>query len=285
MDLSPSLVVVGLALVSAISWGTSDFGGGLLGRRAPLLGVLIATQGAGFLIALAITVIRAEPLLHGGDLGLTIAAGLLASVGVGALYGGLARGRMGIVAPVAAVLTAVTPALIGMGLDGVPSIVVIAGMALAVIAVIVVSVVPDPGSDRPSGLPFAIVAGLSLGLLGFVLSRVGDAWLLAPLALIRGVQILVFVVVIAAGRRAWRLPAGAWPLALGVGAVDLVGNVAFLTASRGTLSIAAVVSSLYPVVTVLLAATILREQMTASHAAGVALALVAVAMIAGGSTV
>jgi drug/metabolite transporter (DMT)-like permease len=278
-----SLLVVLLGLAAAGAWGTSDFGGGVLGRRAPVLGVLVATQGVGCLIALAVTIARAEPQLAGSDLALTLGSGLLASVGVGSLYGGLAIGRMGIVAPVAAVITAITPALIGMAVEGVPEPIAIAGMGLAIVAVVVVSRVADPGSARPSGVDLAILAGISLGLMSFTLSRVDDAYLFAPLAAIRIVQVVVFAIVIAAGRRSFQLPRRLWPLAVGVGSVDLLGNVAFLSAARIELAPAAVVSSLYPVVTVLLAATVLRERMTRSHAVGIGLAAVGVAMIAGGA--
>jgi drug/metabolite transporter (DMT)-like permease len=284
LDLVPaSLAVVLLALVAAAAWGASDFGGGFLGRRSPILGVLIVTQGAGLLIALAIMTARGEPLLEGHDLALGLGGGLLAVVGVGSLYGGLAIGRMGVVAPVAAVLTAITPALMGIALEGAPQPIAIAGMALAIGAVVVVSRVADhAGTDRPSGLSLAIAAGVSLGLLSFVLSRVDDAYLLAPLVALRGVQVVVFSVVVILGRRAWRLPRPSWPLALGVGAVDLAGNVAFLSAARIELAPAAVLSSLYPVVTVLLAATILHERITRSHVAGILLAVLGVAMIAAG---
>ena len=280
--LPSSLVVVLLGLAAAGAWGTSDFGGGLLGRRAPVLAVLVATQGVGFLLAAGATILRAEPSLAGQDLGLALASGLLASVGIASLYRGLAIGRMGIVAPVAAVITAVTPALIGMALEGPPEPIAIAGMGLAIVAVVVVSRVADPGSDRPSGLGLAVLAGLSLGLMSFTISRVGNAYLFAPLAAIRVVQVTIFAIVIVASRRSFRLPRALWPLAIGVGTGDLLGNLAFLIAARIELAPAAVLSSLYPVVTVLLAATILRERMTRSHGLGIGLAAVGVAMIAGG---
>lgn len=283
--LPASLAVVVLALGAAGAWGTSDFGGGLLGRRAPILGALIASQAAGLVIGVAIMLARNEPLLAGPDLALGLGGGLLGVAGIGCLYGGLAVGRMGIVAPVAAVLTAITPAALGIVLEGASRPISIIGMAVAIAAVVVVSRVADhAGSDRPSGLRYAIVAGFSLGLLSFVLSRVDDAYLLAPLVALKGVQVVVFSAIVVVGRRAWRVPRPSWPLALGVGAVDLAGNAAFISASRIELAPAAVVSSLYPVVTVLLAATILHERMTRSHAAGILLAAVGVALIAGGAS-
>lgn len=282
--LTPALLAVGLALASAALWGMSDFGGGLLGRRAPIIGVLIVTQALGFVIAAGITAVRAEPMMHGKDLVFALGGATLASVGVSCLYRGLAVGRMGVVAPVAAVLTAVTPALIGVVLQGLPSMLVLVGFGVAIVAVVIVSVVPDDGSGRPTGLPYALVAGVSLGLLSVFFSRISLEYVFAPLAVLRGGVVAILVVVALAARLSWRLPRSTWPMALGVGLVDLLGNAAFITASRiGDLSTAAVLSSLYPVVTVLLAALLLRERITPSHAAGVGLALVAIALIAGGT--
>lgn len=281
---SPALLAAVLALASALLWGISDFGGGLLGRRAPILGVLITTQAVGFLIALAITAIRREPMMAGPDLGLAVGGAGLASIGVGGLYRGLAVGRMGIVAPVAAVLTAATPALIGVILQGVPSGPVVIGFGIAIAAVVIVSLAPADGSGRPSGLAYALVAGVALGLLSVFFSRISMTYVFAPLTVLRGVVILIFLTLVATRRLPWRVPRSSWPLVLAVGVVDLVGNAAFITASRtGDLAIAAVLSSLYPVVTVLLAATLLREQITRSHAAGVGLALVAIVLITGGT--
>lgn len=284
LGLSPALLAVVLALVSALLWGMSDFGGGLLGRRGPILGVLLVTQAIGLVIAAGITALRAEPVIHGQDLWLALGGALLASVGISCLYLGLSVGRMGVVAPVAAVLTAFTPALIGVVLQGLPSPLVIAGLGLAIVAVVIVSVSPDEGAGRPSGLQYALVSGVALGLLSVIFSRISLAYVFAPLTVLRGGVVTIFVVVVLVGRLPWRLPRPTWPLAIAVGVVDLIGNAAFITASRsGYLAIAAVLSSLYPVVTVLLAAVLLRERITVSHAAGVALALVAIALIAGGT--
>jgi drug/metabolite transporter (DMT)-like permease len=284
LDLAAPLTVIAFALLAAGSWGFSDFGGGLLGRRSPVIGVLLVTQAIGCAIALAAIPIRGEAILAGKDLALTGLGGLLAAVGIGSLYWGLAVGRMGIVAPIAAVLAALTPATLGFMIEGIPSPIVLGGMAIAVVAVVIVSLSPGDRSDRPSGLGLALLAGVVLGLLAFTMSRVSSAYLFGPLAVMRLVQVVIFGLVILARRRRWRLPRTSWRLALGVAIVDLLGNAAYLTAARsGQLAMASVVSSLYPVVTVLLAVSILRERMTASHTAGVALAGVAIAMIAGGS--
>ena len=282
LDVPPTLLPALLALTSAVLWGISDFGGGVLGRRAPIFGVLLATQSVGFVIASLGLVVRSEPMLEGPDLGLALLAGGLAAIGVGSLYRGLAVGRMGVVAPVTAVLTATTPAIIGIAWQGFPGPIVFVGFALAIVAVIIVSVVPDDSSGRPAGLGYALVGGFTLGLLGVVLSRIDLQYAFAPLALMRALELVLFVTVVAIRGLAWRMPRSTLPLVVLVGVMDVAGNLTFLTAARtGDLSIAAVLSSLYPVVTVVLAAALLRERITRSHAAGVALAFVAIALITG----
>lgn len=284
LEASSTLLPVVLSLGAAVLWGMSDFGGGLLGRRAPILGVLIATQAVGLATALLVGFGRGETVPVGNDLGLGLIAGCLGAVGVGCLYGGLAAGRMGIVAPVTGVLSAVTPAVVGIVLQGAPAPIVVVGFGLAIIAVIVVSMVPDDGSRQPTGLPYALVGGVSLGLLSVVLSRIQIEHVFLPLALMRALEIALFLAFVAVRRSAWRMPRSVLGLVLFVGVVDVLGNVAFLTAARiGELSVAAMVSSLYPVVTVILAAAVVREQITRLHAAGVALALLAIALITGGS--
>lgn len=282
LDLAPTLLPAILALTSAVLWGISDFGGGVLGRRAPIFGVLLATQAVGFAIASVGLVIRPEPMLEGLDLGLSLLAGGLAAIGVGSLYRGLAVGRMGVVAPVTAVLTATTPAVIGIAWQGFPVPMVFVGFAVAIVAVVIVSIVPDETAGRPAGLGYALVGGFTLGLLGVVLSRIDIQHAFAPLAFMRGVELLLFAAAVMIFRLSWRMPRSLFPLVGLVGFVDVTGNLAFLTAARtGDLSIAAVLSSLYPVITVILAAGLLRERITMSHAAGVALAFVAIALITG----
>ncbi len=210
--LSPALFAVVLALASAALWGLSDFGGGVLGRRAPILGVLLATQAVGFVIAAVGAVALPEPTLSGGDLGLAVAASGLAAVGIGCLYRGLAVGRMGVVAPVTAVFTALTPAFIGSVIQGAPSQIAIVGIGLAIVAVVIVSRTPDDGAGRPSGLPYALVGGITLGLLGVILSRIPIAHLFTPIAVMRGLEVVLFIVIVAALRLPWRMPRGTWLL-------------------------------------------------------------------------
>lgn len=282
--LPASLAVLLLGLTASASWGVSDFAGGWLSRRAPLLGVVLATQLVGLVLALGAAAARGEPPLGAGDIGWAVFAGLLASVGLAGLYHGLAVGRMGIVAPVTGLLVASIPVIAGTVLQGLPPPVTLLGIGLAIVAVVIVSLSPGDGTGGPSGLRYALVAGVTLGLLTVAMSRFADGRVFGPLAVMRLAEALAFVAFIFARQPRWRLGRPLWPAAIGIGAVDLLGNGAYVAATQtGALAVAAVLSSLYPVVTVLLATLLLGERVGRLHAAGIVLAVVAIALIAGSS--
>jgi drug/metabolite transporter (DMT)-like permease len=279
-----SLGVIVLGLTSSITWGVSDFLGGLASRRAPLFGVLVVTQLVGLAIAAPIVFIRGEGSLVPADVGWSAISGLLGAVGIGCLYRGLAVGRMGVVAPVTGVLVAVIPVLTGMVLDGVPSALVVGGIVLAIASVAVVARVPAAPMDRPSGLWWGIAAGLTLGVFTVTFSRVTHGLVFGPLAVMKIVEGITLLAAIVVGRQAWRVPRRLWPMLFAVGGLDMGATAAYLAATQaGPLAIAGVLSALYPVMTVLLAATILRERVTRVHAIGIVAAAAAIALIAGGS--
>jgi len=282
--LPASVAVVILGLTASASWGAADFGGGWLSRRAPLLGVLLATQLTGLVVAFVAANVRGEPALRTEDLGWAVLSGLLASVGLVGLYGGLAVGRMGIVAPVTGLIVTSIPVVAGTLLQGLPGPITLAGIGLAIVAVVVVSLSPGDDTAGPSGLRYALVAGVGLGLTTITVSRFGEGMVFAPLAAMRIVEGLVFVAVVLVRRPRWRLGRSAWPWVAGVGVLDLLGNGAYVAATQtGALAVAAVLSSLYPVVTVLLATVLLHERLGRLHSIGIVLAGIAIAVIAGGS--
>jgi drug/metabolite transporter (DMT)-like permease len=277
--------VIALGLGSALAWGAADFGGGLASRRAALFGVVLVAQSVGLVIALSLAILGAEPVPGIADVGWSALSGLLGAVGIIALYAGLAAGRMGVVAPVTGVIAASVPVTVGMVLEGVPGPGSLAGIGLAIVAVVLVSRAADAGPDgRPSGVAYAIAAGLGLGFLAVALSRVSDGHVFGPLAILRGVQVVVVVAAIVLMRRPWRLGRGILPAVALVGLLDMAGNGLFLVAAQvGPLAIAAVLSSLYPVTTVVLATLVLRERLGRGHAVGILCALTAIVLIAAGS--
>lgn len=279
-------LVVALGIGSALAWGAADFGGGLASRRAPLFGVVLVSQLVGMVIAFGIAVARAEPVPGIADIGWSALSGALGAVGILSLYGGLAAGRMGVVAPVTGVLAATVPVVVGIVLEGLPGVVVLVGIGLAIVAVVLVSVTADAGAEgRPSGLGYALAAGLSLGLLAVAISRVSDGLVFGPLAIMRSVQVMLVAAAIVLAGRSWRLEQGILPAVAAIGLLDMAGNGFFLVAAQtGPLAIAAIVSSLYPVTTVVLATLVLRERLGLGHGIGIVCALVAIVCIGAGST-
>ncbi len=254
-----------------------------MSRRAPIFGVVLFSQLIGLLIAFAIAVWRAEAIPTGQDLGLCLVAGVLGGVGVTALYRALAVGRMGIVAPVTGVLAAVIPVVAGIAFQGLPGPMVLAGIGLAVAAVLLVSRVADEGGGR-AGLTEALVAGVAIGLFGVTLAGLGEGNVFAALTVIRFVQAVLIIAAIVVTRAAWRPERRVLPAIAVIGVLDMAGNGLYLLAVQsGALAVASVLSALYPVVTVILATVVLRERITRHHTVGIGMAAVAIALIGFGS--
>ncbi|MDQ2965007.1 MAG: EamA family transporter, partial [Chloroflexota bacterium] len=187
--------VVAFGLLSALAWGIADFGGGLASRRATLFGVTLVTQVGGLVVALGLAIARAEPWPAPVDLAWSLLSGVIGTAGVLALYGGLAVGRMGVVAPVAGVLGASVPVLAGIVLEGLPQPIVLAGIGLAVVAVVVVSRVGDAGGGR-SGIELGVIAGLCIGLFNVTISRIDESLVFWPVSIARTVSIVLVAAVI-----------------------------------------------------------------------------------------
>jgi drug/metabolite transporter (DMT)-like permease len=214
--------------------------------------------------------------------------GALAGVGSGTggafLYRGFAAGRMGVVAPVSAVGAAVLPVLVGLGIGERPALLVWLGVLLALPAIWLVSREPTQGATgAAAGLLDGVLAGLGFGLLFAAMGQVPDSAGLWPVALGQVTAVLSIAVTATVLGQRW-LPSQrfeAWGLLAGLLATTAV--VLFLLATqRGLLTVAAVLTSLYPAFTVLLAATVLREHIHRAQAIGLVLSGVAVALVAAG---
>jgi drug/metabolite transporter (DMT)-like permease len=283
-DLGPGVATVLLGLTSAVTWGAGDFGGGLLSRRIPLFGVVAAMQVVGMLVGLAIAILRGEPVPAGPDLAWSVGAGLCGVVGMTSLYRGLAVGRMGVVAPTTGVVGAVVPVLVGFATEGVPSALTIVGIATALAAVVLVTRAPGHQAGRPSGVEWALLAGFAIGGFNVCIGQLSGAGQFGPLVVLRGVQTIILLALIVLWRQPWRMhPADVAKVSV-VGVLDMLGNVAFIIAAQvGALAVATILSSLYPVTTVLLALLLLHERVTRSHLAGIALTVAAITLISLGT--
>jgi drug/metabolite transporter (DMT)-like permease len=285
--LDPQTAVIVLGLASAAAWGSADFGGGLAGRRAPLFGVLLFTQLIGCILAVVLALLRAEPVPGPGDLAISVAGGLVGGIGIGALYLGLSTGRMGVVAPISGVLAAIVPVSAGIFLQGLPGPARIAGIGLALVAVLLVS---NSASDDPGGagglrrarsdVAIGLLAGVALGLFNLIISRLSPGLVFGPLVAVRATEAVLIAAVIATTRRTWRVERPMLPLLFVVGGLDMAGNGFFILAAQaGRLDVAAVLSSLYPVSTLILAAVVLRERIVGVHALGVVAAVAAIVLV------
>ena len=244
------------------------------------MGVLAAAQVIGASAALLVAILRGEGLPTPHDAAWAVGAGACGAIGLAALYRGLAEGRMGIVAPVTGVLAAAFPVAVGIALAGLPGPLRIVGFGLGIAAVVLVSSADD-GSTGRRGLGLALGAGTALGLYNVAISRVSPAGIFGVLACSRLMATAVVLLIARAGRQPTRLAPRVLPAAAIVGLLDLAGNVAFVVAAQiGRLDVAGLLSSLYPVTTVLLAVLVVGERVTRAHAAGIVTAGVAVALIA-----
>ncbi|MBK9715660.1 MAG: DMT family transporter [Kouleothrix sp.] len=271
-------VVFGLA--SALSWGAGDFSGGLATKRAPVFGVLAIGHTVGLLLLIVLALVWGEPLPAAADLGWGLAAGLAGAVGLAALYRALAIGQMGMVAPLSAVLTAALPALFGVLSDGLPGARTLAGFGLALLAIWLVA---GTGAARGArdGLGLAVLAGCAFGLFFILVHRAGASAVFWPLVAAR-IGSLGLVLPIAIGRRQLLGPDRQLlvPVLLS-GALDVAGNACFVLAGQaGRLDVAAILASLYPASTVLLAALLLGERVLRVQVVGIVAALAAIALIA-----
>lgn len=275
------LAAPALGLTSAASWGAGDFCGGLAARRAPLLGVLVIGYGVGVAVVAGAALLTGEPAPPLLALGWAVAAGLSGTIGLASLYRGLAVGRMAVVAPVSAVLSAAIPVALGALAEGLPPAAKQAGFALALLGIWLVARADAAGVDR-QGLTLALVAGCGFG--GFLVlmhqgAAAGPFW---PLAAARTTSFaLVLLAALARGGR-FAPARSALPLVLLSGLLDAGGNAFFVLAGRaGRLDVAAVLSSLYPASTMVLSALLLRERVSRAQGAGVAAVLGAIVLIAG----
>lgn len=279
---TPAVAVVVFGLLASLGWGVADFGGGFSSRSAPVPGVLLWSQIASLGVGIPVLLISREPVMQPTDIGISLAGGALGAAGLGLLYRGLSVGRMGVVAPVAAVLTATLPVAFGFITEGVPSVLAIVGIAFAVVSVTLVSRAPAAPDGRPSGIWYAVAAGVTFAAFTVSASALGDGLVVSPVVLIRVVSILSISAFIVARGAGWRVPRRLWPLLAAVGIIDMSATAAYLLAiASGPLAIAAILAALYPVVTTLLAAVVLREHITRVHAVGIAAAGAAVVLIAG----
>lgn len=280
-------MVVLLSLCSAVAYGSADFLGGLVSRRTSAWQVAVVAQlSATGSTAVAAVLTGGSP--RAGDFGWAAVAGVGTGIGTGFLYRGFAAGRMGVVAPLSAVGAALVPVAAGATAGERPDALVWLGITLALPGIWLVSRVAEelPGSGRGSfaeGVVDGLLAGVGFGALFAALGQMSDAAGLWPLATAQAVSLPTVVLLASLLGAAWVPHGGATWWASVIGPLGAAATVTFLLTTRhGLLTVSGVLASLYPAVTVLLAATLLREHVHRAQGVGLGLCGVAVVLVAVG---
>lgn len=274
---------IALALAAATSWGTADFLGGFSTRRLSILTVSAVSQLAGLAFMVAVVLALGRGPVDGRVLLLGTGAGICGVVGLAALYTGLSIGPMGVVAPITA-LSGVVSTGVGLVRGDRPSGLQLAGIAVAIVGVVLASRTPHGHGERVTAraVGLALIAAATLGLLVVLLDeggRTDPAWT-ATMVRVGALTLLAFGV--AVRRPSFRLTRTQLATLVVVGLLDNGANLMFaLASSTGQLlSVIAVLAALYPVSTVLLARGVLHERLAPSQTTGVVAAFVGVALLA-----
>lgn len=272
-------VVYGLG--AAFSYGTGDFVGGIATKKTSVFPVIIVSQLTGGLLLFVAALMLAQPFPGRFDILMGAASGVCGTSGLACLYKGLSEGRMGIVAPIAAVISTVFPVVVGMLIQGIPAVLQIAGFILAVISVWLLSGGGSQVGATGQELKLSIGAGLGFGLFFICISQISLEYILWPLVSARVTSIILFASFIWLNKKQlFPEKKDLFPIII-AGCCDALGNVFFVLAAKtGRLDISVVVTSIYPAITVLFAWIMLKERLSRAQWTGFWMVIAALLMIA-----
>ena len=276
-----------LALISSALFGAGDFLGGVASRRTHVLVVVGASHVVGLFLILLVTPFMADAITL-RDLGIGGIAGIAGLVGIAFLYHSLSRGPMAVVAPIAAVSNAAVPALWGIYFGDRLSAPQLVGVVLGLAAILLVSRASgeetSAGTTTPGLVGVALLSGVGFGGFFICMDLTAEATTPWPLVSARVVSAGIALLLLARmGRSPIPRRDEARGAIVGAGILDMTANLAILVAvHHGMLSLVAVLGSLYPASTVLLARYVLKERMARTQVIGLIVALAAIGAIVGG---
>ena len=281
MAATPQFVTAVYGMAAVMAWGTSDFLGGYATRRAnAFLFTTVVNIGGLLLVGTLVTYTHA-PFPSGRGVLWMLAGGVSGGAALAIFYRALSSGRMGLTAPVAAVLSAAIPTVFSMFTEGLPGRTPVIGFLLAAIGLWLITRAEN--GSTPEGIGLALLAGT--GFAGFYLCvrQAGDGSVFWIATFTRAGGLLITGLIVLLRRNFSDITAAGVRWGLLTGCVDSLGTILFVHANQtGRLDEAVVISSLYPAVTVLLARIFLKEHFTRWRFVGLVAALAAVPMIAGG---
>jgi drug/metabolite transporter (DMT)-like permease len=280
------MLAIALGLASSVCWGLADFLGGLQSRRVPVVGVLLVSQAAGLVGIVAIVAISGEGAPAVEDMVPAALAGAGGAIALSAFYRALAIGTMSIVAPISATGAAV-PVIVGVATGDRPAALQVLGIAAATAGIVLASREAPADGERASAsrlsIGLALFAALGFGSFFVGMKAAAEVDVLWALLVARSAAVAVLLAYATAARpRLLTARTDLPPLVL-IGALDLSANALYALAStEGLLSVVAVLGSLYPVTTVLMARVVLGERIRRVQEIGVAAALSGVVLMAAG---
>ena len=276
------MTAVLLALGASLAWGVADFVGPLKGRTLGTLRVLLWAQVGGLLAIGAVVAIRAQAPQEAAIL-LAVPAAIAGILGLYAYYRGVATGTMSVVAPIAGA-SAIVPVLFGFAAGDRPSTPQLAGIAAAIVGVVLASREQQAGERRiAAGVGLALLAAVGFGFYFPPMHAAGAADFWWASLVFRATAAAVVAGIVVARRPSLRLRPVDLLIVAAIGIGDTIGNVLFAASSdSGLVSLTSVLASLYPIVTVLLAATVLHETVGGGQRVGIVLTLAGVVLIAAG---
>jgi drug/metabolite transporter (DMT)-like permease len=268
-----------LGISAAAVWGSGDFCGGVAAKRVNVFGVGAVSHALGFAIFLLAAVLWGERYEGPRVAYYGLVAGVTGGLALLIFYRALAIGRMSVIAPLSAVLSAVIPALAALLTLGLPKPLQVLGFAMAFGAIALISSTAGGGHGR-RGLGLAILSGIGFGIFLVALQRGGSASPLWTMTFARAASMTLIGALAFTTQKNWAPSRRDLGWIFGAGALDAGGNLLFVFATHfGRLDVAAVLASLYPASTVILARVILHERISKLQLTGVATALAAVALI------
>jgi drug/metabolite transporter (DMT)-like permease len=270
-----------LGLAAAVLYGASDFGGGLLSRRFGSVRITVTGSASAAVLAWAALILSGGPGPSVRAVAWGLASGLAGGAGTLVLYRGLARGQMSVVGPLSAVGAAVVPVAAGIALGERPSMLAVAGVLVAMPAIVLVAVSGSVRGKLGAGLFDGLAAGLAFGILFIGLAQAGRNAGLWPVACEQTGTLLPVLAVAVKSRVPISIPVREAGLPVLVGASGMAATLAYFYATHfSMLAVAAVLVSLYPGVTVLLARVLLHERFSPVQRAGLGLCALAITAIA-----
>jgi drug/metabolite transporter (DMT)-like permease len=279
------LLSILFGLCSALSWGAGDFTGGIASRKTGAYRTVFYGEVIGIFVLFFVIAVIGEPIPTLRTWIFAILAGVLGTMGLILLYHSMTLGLMSIAAPVSALLAAVLPVIVGIFREGLPEWLTFIGFGFALFAVWMISQGEGGVTDivaHLTDLKLPLLAGIGFGLyFVFMHEATNTGATIWPMVASRGGGLILITTYMLFSRTSWKVEdPSAWPIIALNGVLDISGNIFFILSSQiGRLDVAAVLSSLFPGATVMLARIFLKERLTRNQWIGIGSALIAIVLM------